>query len=239
MRRTLVFDNDDLAGAAADLFISLAQAAYRENRSFTVALSGGSTPKAVYQLLAEAPLEWNNIHLFWGDERCVSPDHPDSNFKMAFESLISHIQIPPQNIHRIYGEIPPEEAAERYEQELRTYLGENPSFGLVMLGLGEDGHTASLFPNSLALNEHSRWVVVVPHDVPPLPLITRTTLVLPILNNAKHVVFLVSGAAKSARLAEVLRSPVSSPSLPATMVQPRDGELIWMMDRSAAAEFTK
>lgn len=239
LRKTLVVDNHDLARTAADYFIELAQAAYQENKPFAVALSGGSTPKAVYQLLAESPLEWKNIHLFWGDERCVPPDYPDSNYRMTVDSLISHIHIPPQNIHRICGELAPEEAAESYEHELRTYFGEVAHFDLVLLGLGEDGHTASLFPNSFALEERSRWAVAVPHNVPPLPLVPRVTLTLPILNNARHVVFLVSGAAKSARLAEVLRSPIKSPSLPATLVQPTDGELVWIMDRSAAGDIEK
>jgi 6-phosphogluconolactonase len=234
MQTIIVEDKNKLARTGADLMIAQAQAAFRENRQFSIALSGGSTPAMMYKLLAEAPLDWANIHLFWSDERCVPPDHPESNYRMAFESLISHINIPLKNVHRIFGEIPPDLAGDQYEQELHAFFGMLPRFDLILLGLGEDGHTASLFPTSPAVNERSRWVTAVPHDVPPLPLVTRVTLTLPILNQAHQVIFLVSGKGKAARLAEVLNTPEGSTLLPASMVRPDDGELLWLMDQAAA-----
>lgn len=239
MRRTIVIDKNEFARTAADYFIAQAQAALRENKQFAVALSGGSTPRSMYRLLADAQLNWKNIHLFWSDERCVPPDHPESNYFQAFETLISHINIPPQNIHRIFGEISPELAAAQYEQELRSFFGERPRFDLILLGLGEDGHTASLFPSSPALDERDHWAVAVPHVVPPAPLVSRVTLTLPILNMARQVVFLVSGSGKAARVAEILNAPTASPLLPANMVQPDDGVILWLMDQSAAAEMVK
>lgn len=234
MQTIIVDDNHALARTAAYLFIIRAQETLTEDHQFSVALSGGSTPALMYRLLADTPLEWKNIHLFWSDERCVPPDHSDSNYRMTVESLISRINIPSQNIHRIFGEISPELAADQYEQDLHTFFGKFPRFDLLLLGLGEDGHTASLFPSSSALNERSRWVTSVTHDAPPLPLVPRVTLTLPVLNQARQVMFLASGAGKAARLAEVLHSPEGSSLLPASLIQPKDGELIWLVDRAAA-----
>lgn len=235
MKTVIVPDNNALTRAAADFFVTEAQAALRANRHFTVALSGGSTPRALYQLLAETPLAWEAIHLFWGDERCVPPDHADSNYRMTAESLLRRIAIPPENVHRIEGELPPEEAALRYEDELRKFFDGVPRFDLILLGLGEDGHTASLFPDSPALHERTRWVVAVSHTTPPPPLVPRVTLTLPVINAARQVVFLVSGAGKAKRLAEVLHVPTPSPLLPASMVRPDSGELLWLLDQPAAA----
>lgn len=235
MKTVIVPDSDALTRAAADLFAAEAQAALQAKERFAVALSGGSTPRALYQLLADTPLAWENIHLFWGDERCVPPDHADSNYRMTAESLLNRIAIPPENIHRIQGELPPEEAALRYEDELRRFFADAPRFDLILLGLGDDGHTASLFPDSPALHERTRWVAAVPHAAPPLPLVPRVTLTLPVLNAARQVLFLVSGAGKAQRLAEVLRAPTASPLLPASMVRPGHGDILWMMDQPAAA----
>lgn len=239
MQTIIVEDKYALARAGVDLFIGRAQAADRENRPFSVALSGGSTPAMMYQLLAQAPLDWKNIHLFWSDERCVPPDHAESNYRMTLESLMARISIPEQNIHRICGEISPDIAAEQYDQGLHKFFGDTPRFDLILLGLGEDGHTASLFPLSPVLNERSKWATAVPHDVPPLPLVPRVTMTLPVLNRASKVVFLVSGAGKAKRLAEVLHSPEGSPLLPASLVRPEDGDILWLIDRSAATELEK
>ena len=164
---------------------------------FAVALSGGSTPKRMFEQLAKMVMDWKHIHLFWVDERCVPPDHPDSNYGMTAEALLNHIEIPGENIHRIHGEQPPEPAALIYEKELRHFFGEQlPVFDLILLGLGSDGHTASLFPGSPALQEKKRWAVEVKHDAPPPPLVDRVTLTIPVLKEAREVIFLVSGNRK-------------------------------------------
>lgn len=224
-----------LVERAAELFIQTAAQSFLARGYFSVALSGGSTPRALYQLLADTPLAWEHIHFFWGDERCVPPDHADSNYRMTAESLLRRVHIPPENIHRIQGELPPEEAALRYEDALRRFFDDAPRFDLILLGMGEDGHTASLFPNSPALHERTRWVAAVPHTTPPPPLVPRVTLTLPVLNAARQVLFLVSGAGKAQRLAEVLHAPTASPSLPASMIRPDHGDILWMVDQSAAA----
>lgn len=234
MKTVIVPDSNALTRAAAELFTAEAQSVLQANRRFTVALSGGSTPRALYQLLAQLPLAWENIHLFWGDERCVPPDHADSNYRMTAESLLTRVHIPPENIHRIQGELPPEEAALQYEDELQKFFDGVPSFDLILLGLGDDGHTASLFPNSYALHEQTRWVVAVPHAAPPPPLVPRVTFTLPAINAARQIVFLVSGAGKAERLAEVLRVTTSPTLLPAQLIQPDTGELLWLMDQPAA-----
>lgn len=234
MKMVILTDVNALARAAVDIFVEQAQSALRAKGRFAVALSGGSTPRAVYKLLADAPLAWENIHLFWGDERCVPPDHADSNFRMTTESLLMRVHIPPENVHRIQGELAPELAAARYEQELRAFFGDVPRFDLILLGLGDDGHTASLFPESPALHERTRWAAAVAHETPPPPLVPRVTLTLSVLNAARQVVFLVSGGGKAARLAEVLRASMASPSLPASMIQPDNGEILWLIDQSAA-----
>ncbi len=221
-----------LVERAADLFIQSAAQSVQARGYFSVALSGGSTPRALYERLAEAEISWQNIHLFWGDERCVLPDHPDSNYRMTAESLLSRITIPPENIHRIQGELPPAQAAEVYEQELRTFFGNSPRFDLVLLGIGDDGHTASLFPDSPALAESVRWAVAAEHTTPPPPLVSRVTLTFGVFNAARRVIFLVSGAGKAARLAEIQRG---GDSLPAARIQPANGELLWLADVAAAA----
>ncbi len=234
MKTVIVTDVNSLARAAADIFVAQAQEALQANRRFTVALSGGSTPRSLYQLLADIPLAWENIHIFWGDERCVPPDHADSNYRMTAESLLSRIRIPTENIHRIAGELPPDEAALRYENELRQFFGDAPRFDLILLGLGDDGHTVSLFPDSPALHERTRWVVAVPHATPPPPLAPRVTLTPVAINAARQIVFLVSGAGKAERLAEVLQPRPAAQPLPAQLIQPVNGDLLWLVDKPAA-----
>lgn len=205
---------------------------------FSLVLSGGSTPQAVYERLAgamtRANVAWENIHLFWGDERCVPPDHAESNFRMVNEALLRRITIPPANIHRIEAERPPTNAAERYENGLRVFFGlkekEFPRFDLILLGLGEDGHTASLFPDTpmLAETEH----LVAAGFVPRINT-HRISMTLPTINNARALMFLVAGARKAKILYEVLEG--TSRQYPAQRVEPTDGTLLWLLDADAAA----
>lgn len=221
-----------LTRAAADGFLAAAAAAIAARGRFSVALAGGSTPRALYALLAAENLDWQAIHFFWGDERCLPPDHPESNYRMAAESLLTKIPLPPENIHRIMGELSPQLAAEKYQRNLRVFWGGAPRFDLVLLGMGEDGHTASLFPGSPALAETLRWVTALEHAAPPPPLVSRVTLTLGAINAARQVIFLVSGAGKAKRLAEIWRG---GSQLPAGRVQPLDGDLLWLVDQSAAS----
>jgi 6-phosphogluconolactonase len=171
------------------------------------------------------------VHFFWGDERCVPPNHADSNYRMVAESLLNHVPALAENIHRVQGELAPSQAAEHYEAELRAFFGETPAFDLILLGLGEDGHTASLFPGSPALAESVRWVVAAQHTSPPLPLVSRVTLTFSVFNAARQVLFLVSGAGKAPRLAEIRRGV---PDLPAARIRPASGDLLWLIDQAAA-----
>lgn len=232
-------DVDQLAQAAAERFIEAAAEAVRERNEFRVALAGGSTPRDTYQRLAAADLaplvSWRNVQFFWGDERCVAPHHPDSNFRMARDTLLDKVPVPQSNLHRIQGELKPQEAAQTYAEELRTVFNSRrrPHFDLVLLGMGADGHTASLFPGSPALNELRRWVVAV--FASQLDA-WRVTLTPPLLNAARQVIFLVAGTAKAARVKEVLHGERDPRRLPAQLVRPKHGSVIWMMDQAAAAE---
>jgi len=213
-----------------------------------VALAGGSTPRATYALLATeefaARVDWPRVHVFWGDERCVPPDHPGSNYRMAREALLDHVPLPARNVHPIHGEISPEEAAADYERTLRAFFAWNsggrgsrdgapiPRFDLVLLGMGENGHTASLFPSTAALHEQTRWVVA--HYVENLEA-WRVTLTPIVINAAANVTFIVSGAGKAERLQQVLRGPCRPDLLPAQLIRPTDGRLVWVVDAAAAA----
>lgn len=229
-------DPAQVAAAAAAQFVALAHDAVAARGTFAVALSGGSTPKALYTLLAVEPyatqVAWEAVHLFWGDERMVPPDHPQSNYRLACETLINHVPLPDANIHRMPGEARPAAAALAYEQLLRAFFGEQPRFDLVLLGMGEDGHTASLFPGTAALAEEARWVVA--NHVPQLDT-WRLTLTLPAINAAAHVTFLVTGASKAAPLAVVLNGGTEGKRLPAGCVAPSDGHLFWLLDEAAAS----
>lgn len=232
-------DVDQLAQAAAERFIESAAEAVKERNEFRVALAGGSTPRGTYQRLAGADLaplvSWRNVHLFWGDERCVAPDHPDSNFRMARDTLLDKVPVPQSNLHRIQCELEPQAAARAYAQELRTVFQSRrrPHFDLVLLGMGADGHTASLFPGSPALNELRRWVVAV--FVAQLDA-WRVTLTPPLLNAARQVIFLVSGKVKAAPVKQVLHGEHDPERLPAQLVRPKQGSVIWMLDQAAAAD---
>ena len=229
-------DTAELSRQSAERFSQLVSQSVQGSGRFTVALSGGSTPKHLYSLLAshgyKEQIPWNNIHLFWGDERCVPPDHPESNFGMVRGSLLSKIKISPENIHRMAGEREPQAAAAEYEKHLQEFFGLEtgalPRLDLILLGIGEDGHTASLFPGSDALNE-SRRLVIAPF-IEKLNAY-RLTLTLPVLNSGAENWFLVTGSSKAVALKEILSG---SSELPAAKVQPTNGKLIWFITKDAA-----
>lgn len=230
----------DLFQAAAEEVIRSATDAVAQRGRFTIALSGGSTPRNLYTLIAanaSTTLPWDQMFFFWGDERHVPPDSPDSNYRMAKEALLSKVPIPAANIFPIPAENPDASAAaETYEQTLQKFFavapGEFPRFDLILLGMGPDGHTASLFPETAALQEKSRLVVA--NWVEKLGS-SRITFTLPLLNAARCVAFLVSGADKAAALHEVLEGNAPAEKYPSRLVQPRDGKLIWFVDRAAAS----
>jgi 6-phosphogluconolactonase len=231
-------DAANLAWAAAEHFATLAAEAIAVRGRFAVALSGGSTPRATYTLLAgdefAARVDWPRVHVFWGDERCVPPDHPESNFRLADEALLSHVPIPPGNIHRVRGELEPEAAAQDYATALYRFFGTTwPRFDLVLLGMGDDGHTASLFPNSAALHETARSVVAVTAYYQDRPA-QRVTLTPPAINAARRVLFLVTGAAKAEILQAVLEGPEGP--YPAQRIRPTSGHLAWLVDVEAASQ---
>ncbi len=239
MAKITVVDNPTaLAEAAAAQFVQTATQALAHRDRWAVALSGGSTPQAAYQRLA-APdfagqIDWARVHFFWGDERCVPPDHPESDYGMARAALLDHIPIPAANVHRMRGELDPAEAAAHYQTELKGFFGlAYPRFDLVWLGLGEDGHTASLFPGTAALSETQRYVVA--NWVEKLNA-WRLTLTPPVINHASRRTFLVSGSRKAQILKEVLQGPYEPEVRPAQLVLPEAGALVWLVDRDAASQ---
>jgi 6-phosphogluconolactonase len=207
---------------------------------FTLVLAGGSTPKKMYACLAAEKIDWRRVHFFWGDERCVPPEAAESNYGMAQETLFRQLPLPPENIHRMAGEKPAQEAAHLYEEDLQGFFGKGlPRFDLILLGLGTDGHTASLFPGSSALRAGRRWAVPVEHTIPPPPLVERVTLTLPVLNAAAEVLFLVAGADKADILAEVLEGPYQPRRYPAQGVRPANGGLLWLAEAAAAEKLIR
>lgn len=238
----IVADREEVSRIAADEFVRQAEQTVQAKGLFTVALSGGSTPKKLYSLLASeadsfrARVPWDKSHFFWGDERHVPPDHPDSNYRMVFETMLSRVPVSPEQVHRIKAENPnASEAAEEYEQELRAsfQLEEEqwPRFDLVLLGMGPDGHTASLFPGTDVLREAKRLVAA--------PWVEkfntyRITLTPPLLNNAARIVFLVSGAEKAETLRTVLQGDYQPEHFPVQLICPTSGRPLWLVDQSAA-----
>ena len=229
---------EQLTGAAAERFASSAQNAISTFGRFTAVLAGGSTPKPLYEKLAREPfrshIDWPRVHLFWGDERCVPPNHQESNYLMAKMALIDHVPIPHENIHRILGELGAEAAAEDYQKELHHFFkgSKEPIFDLVLLGMGDDGHTASLFPGTAAIHEEERWVVG--HYVSKLGA-WRITLTPPALNAGRRIIFLVKGSGKAGRLREVFAGHFQPDHLPVQVIQPTSGQVVWMLDKDAAA----
>jgi 6-phosphogluconolactonase len=206
---------------------------------FHVALSGGSTPKGLFKKLSEKYADlipWSRIHFWWGDERCVSPNDDESNYKMTNDYLLSKISIPKENIHRIRGEENPEKEANRYADEINGQLnhrGENPVFDLLILGIGDDGHTASIFPDEIELFENRKICAVTQH---PITGQNRITITGRVLNNATRIFFLVTGENKSTRISEIMNDSEAAKLLPAYYISPKNGELIWFFDEAAASK---
>jgi len=231
----------ELFAAAAEEVLHATNEAVKQRGRFTIALSGGSTPKSLFNLLAtnaRNSLPWDRMFFFWGDERHVPPNDPESNYRMADAAMLSKVPVPAGNVFRMLAENPDAAAAaEAYEQTLRKFFqlnpGEFPHFDLILLGMGPDGHTASLFPGTAGLQEKSRLVIA--NWVEKLKT-HRLSLTLPVLNAARGVAFLVSGTEKASALRAVLEDNVPGEQYPSKLVQPKDGKLIWFLDRAAASE---
>ncbi len=234
----IVENLEEFAAEGAKLFRDAAEQAIAEQSRFSVALSGGSTPRWLFQHLGASyrrKIAWDRVHLFWSDERCVPRDHIQNNFRLAYDELISRIWIPNENVHRIKGELRPAEAADYYEADLKKHFNDDlPAFDLILLGVGADGHTASLFPGSDILKEKQRLALPVFSDT---ALHWRVTLTLPVLNAAKRVLFLISGRTKAGIVGSLIGRRENK-GYPAAMVKPSAGSITWLLDRGAAAELT-
>jgi len=232
-----------LAARSAQYFVEMAEEAVEARGRARIAISGGSTPKAAFQLLGDphqpwrARMPWDKLELYWVDERCVPPDSQESNFRMTREALLDHVPLRSDKIHRMEGELEPDEAASRYESGLRNNFrlegAEAPHFDLVQLGIGPDGHTASLFPHTEALNEMMR--LVVSNHVPQMDA-WRITLTWPVINQARSVFFIISGIDKAGVLKEVLTGPRDAERLPSQLIWPASGILTLILDKSAASQ---
>jgi 6-phosphogluconolactonase len=238
-RRIQVLDDaQSLYVCAAEEIAHIAGEAICTHGEFRLCLAGGSTPAATYELLATRfshSIDWSEVQFFWGDERCVPPDDPASNFGMVHRTLLAALPLRPEQVHRMVGEAPPSQGAELYEQELRRAfslaVGEFPRFDLVLLGLGENRHTVSLFPGSAALRETRRLVLAVDVNA---QVRDRITITPPVINRAQRVMFLVAGDAKAEAVRDVLAGPHDPDRFPAQIVAPSDGETVWLADRAAA-----
>ena len=232
-------DAQELYVRAAEEVAHITGEAICTHGEFTFCLSGGSTPAATYDLLAtrfRLSVDWKEVQFFWGDERCVPPDHAESNYAMANRMMLSKLGLRPDQVHRMRGEDPSAAAAAAYENLLRKRFGlgdgEFPHFDLVMLGLGDNRHTASLFPGDSVIHETQRMVAGVKVDAEPR---NRLTVTPPVINNAQRVMFLVAGQGKAAAVKDVLEGPRDPDKFPAQIVAPHDGELIWILDKAAAS----
>lgn len=230
-------DQEALARAAAELFAEQARQAVAARGRFLILLAGGETPRRTYQLLAQEPhrsqIPWGDVHFFWGDERCVAPDDPRNNAAMAQRALLDHLPLQPEQIHPIRCDRTPQRSADRYQTELIDFFaGAAPRFDLALLGLGTDGHTASLLPGSAAQGEQVRWTAVTRR---PEEDFSRITLTTPIINQTAVVLFLVAGADKATVLAKILNVPAESIQYPAQLARPLSGDLRWFADREAAS----
>ncbi len=232
-----VADAVALAQTAAEYFARAAAENILQRGRFTVALSGGSTPKAMFALLAAEPfcsrIDWAQVYFFWGDERCVPPDHPESNYRMTSEALLSKVNIPEKNVFRMHGELEPTEAAQKYAETLLDFFQAAPVFDLVFLGLGADGHTASLFPGTSALQAPADKIVVENY-VEKLKA-TRLTLTAGTINAARDIVFLVAGVDKATTLQSVLEGEYVPEIFPSQLIQPKNTKIKWMIDEAAAS----
>ncbi len=232
-----------LALASARNFAEKVESAVARRGVARVAISGGSTPQAAFKLLADPAhrfantIPWDKLQLYWVDERCVPPDHPESNYGVCKKLLLDQVGLPAGNIHRMEGELDPEEAASRYESELRNSMklegAESPAFDLLLLGMGDDGHTASLFPHTEGLNEIGRLCIA--NHVPQKDA-WRITLTWPVINQSAEVVFEIAGAAKTERVAEVFAGPRDPERLPSQLIRPSNGRLLVQLDEVAAAK---
>jgi len=231
---TVFASPEEVCAAARDRIIALAKASISARKRFDVALSGGRTPENVYKSLVGADLPWSRIHVFFGDERCVGPTEADSNFRMANQALLSKVPIPATNVHRIHGETDPERSAAEYEAELRKSFalrpGARPRLDLALLGMGADGHTASLFPGTTALSERDKLCCAT--RVESLKA-WRITLTLPVFQNAANILFLVCGADKAQALKQSTATKVTNDTPPAGRIRPTNGEVAWYVDRAA------
>ncbi len=231
MKQIICPDLSTWTETAVQLVARQARRAIAERGRFLLALSGGSTPTPFFRHLADTEsdlrVDWSCCHVFWADERCVPPTDAASNYGTAWSECLSRLPIPAASIHRIAGEEPPSQAASHYERILRKHLTETTPLDLVLLGVGGDGHTASLFPGSASLEEDTQWVVPVCAPANPP---SRITLTLPILNDARRIVFLVRGRDKR----EILKQLSADKSLPASRIEPTSGDLVWLLDREAA-----
>jgi 6-phosphogluconolactonase len=229
-------DLEGVSQAAARIFADIADQATASRGRFSVALSGGQTPRRLYEILSTLPLRdqihWETTHIFWGDERCVLANDPRCNAWMARQVLLNRVPIPADNIHPIQGDLPPEQAAVQYESALRKYFGnQSPVFDLVLLGMGDNAHTASLFPHTPVLDEKERWVSNV--HVPGQDM-DRVTMTAPLINQADQVVFMVSGMEKAHALQSVLEGIYQPHDFPAQLIRPNGGHPIWLVDRPAS-----
>jgi len=236
-----VFKNiDQLSEATAEMFVDIANQAIDKCKRFSVALSGGNTPRRLYQLLVDQPfrdlIPWKFVHIFWGDERCVLANDPRSNTRMVRQILLDHVPIPSDNIHWVPVELPPAQVAKQYESDLRSFFGEKaPVFDLILLGMGENAHTASLFPHSPVLSERVAWVAevyVADQDI------YRITFTVPLINQADQVIFLVSGSDKANTLHQVLEGAYQPQEFPAQLIRPHGANPIWMIDEAASHKLT-
>ena len=237
MIRTLP-DPESVCLAAAELFVRQATLAVTRRQRFAVVLSGGQTPRRLYEILAGAPFRdavaWRRVHVFWSDERCVPPDDRRSNARMARQALLDHVPVPPDQVHPILCHPKPARSARQYSDLLRDFFcGQPPVFDLVLLGLGENGHTASLFPQTQILEDQTAWTASIYIKDQGMH---RVTLMPAIINQARLVVFLVSGYSKAAVLKAVLSQPADPLQLPAQLIRPRTGKLVWLADQAAAAQ---
>jgi 6-phosphogluconolactonase len=232
-------DNPGFVEGSADFIADVAASAIAERGRFTLALSGGGTPKLIYARLATADyrnrIDWEKAHIFFGDERCVPPEDARSNYRMVREAWLDHSPILPENIHRIQGEDDPAREAMRYEQDIAGLYrsARFPAIDLILLGMGDNGHTASLFPGTVALRETARWVVAQYVEVMST---WRVTFTAPLINAARHVAFLAEGAGKAQMLWNVLEGPYQPDVWPSQLIQPVSGELHWLVDAAAAAK---
>lgn len=234
-------DKSSLANAAADLFVATAQDAISKKGKFTVSLTGGSTPEQLYTLLATPAyrdqIDWKDVWVFWGDERWVPLDDARSNARMSAETLLNHVAIPHEQIFPMYKDgVEPAAYAAEYEAVLHKVLGDEGAFDLILLGMGDDGHTASLFPGTSVLNETQKWVDA--YFLEPQGMY-RITLTAPLINKAKKIVFAMFGANKAPALYEVLEGAPNIQTYPSQLIKPADGELIWLVDETAAANLTR